>query len=53
MQEITKLKTMLKNFIETFTTQAKRKKVILYLTMIDTMTITQPALRMTLFVVNI
>ena len=56
MQEITKLKTILKNFIESFTTQAKRKKSNTLLTMIHInkcMTVTQPALRITLFVVNI
>ena len=36
MQEITKLKTILKNFIERFTTQAKRKKNNTLLTMTGT-----------------
>ena len=57
MQEIAKLKTKLKNFIESFTTQAKRKKATLYLQWLihinKFMTVTQPALRITLFVVNI
>ena len=37
MQEITKLKTILKNFIKSFTTKAKRKKSNTLLTMIDTL----------------
>ena len=36
MQEITKLKTTLKDFIKSFATQAKKKKPNNLLTMIDT-----------------
>ena len=36
MQEITKLKTILKGFIKSFATQAKRKKSNNLLTMVDT-----------------